>query len=248
MDFSLEVSLRNGHLPSLFSENKDPNLYLESYIETYLREEVQQEGITRNLGVFSRFLETASFSQGSVLNISEVARDCALERRTVSNYFQILEDLLIATRVPVFSKRAKRRLIAHNKFYFVDVGIFKTIRPSGPLDSPEEIAGAALETLVFQELRAINEYYRLEYSLYFWRTNTGVEVDFILYGPRGIIAVEVKHRNRITARETKSLRIFKNDYPEAKCYLFYMGNRKEYYDDIEVISVEAALRNLPSLL
>ncbi len=247
-DFSINRSFEFGHLPSIYSEEKDPKLYLDSYVQTYLREEVLQEGVTRNLGGFSRFLEAASFSQASVLNITDVARECGLERRTVSNYFQIVEDLLIAVRVPVFTKRAKRRLISHSKFYFIDAGIFRTIRPTGPLDRPEEIAGAALETLCFQELCAVIDYYRLEYSLFFWRTSSGSEVDFVLYGPRGIVAIEVKHTDKIFPRDLKHLNLFKSDYPEAKRYLFYMGNHREYYDDIEVIPVAEALTRLSDLL
>jgi predicted AAA+ superfamily ATPase len=106
-DFSLEISLKYGHLPAVYSE-PDPADYLAGYIQTYLREEVQQEGLTRKLQVFARFLEAASFSQGSVLNISEVARDCGAGRKLIEQYFYILEDLLLAHRLPVFTKRAKR--------------------------------------------------------------------------------------------------------------------------------------------
>jgi hypothetical protein len=93
-DFVLEKSWRHGHLPAVFSE-PDPEAYLKSYVQTYMREEVLQEGLTRNIGAFARFLEAASFSQGSVLNIAEVARECAVERKVVEGYFQILEDILL---------------------------------------------------------------------------------------------------------------------------------------------------------
>ncbi len=177
-DFRLEASLETGHLPAIFSE-LDPKEYLKSYVETYLRREVLQEGLTRNLGGFARFLETASFSQGSMLNIMEVSREVGIERKTVENYFTILEDLLLAVRMPVFTKRARRRMAVHSKFYYFDAGVYKALSPCGPLDSPEEIAGAALETLCYQKLRAINEYYSFDYNLYCWRTGTGLEVDFV---------------------------------------------------------------------
>lgn len=147
-DFDIERSLRFGHLPSIPSE-PDPGQFLKAYVQAYLREEVLQEGLTRNLGSFSRFLETASFSQGSALNTSEVAREAGLERMQVESYFTILEDLLLASRLPVFTKRARRRMAAHPKFYYFDVGIFRTLRPMGPLDSPEEAEGPCLETLCF---------------------------------------------------------------------------------------------------
>ncbi|MEM3490262.1 MAG: AAA family ATPase, partial [Nitrososphaerota archaeon] len=99
-DFSLNKSLLNGHLPSVFSE-ENPKKYLESYVKAYLEEEIKEEGLVRNLSFFSRFLEAASFSQGQVLNVSEVAREAGVERKVVSNYFSILEDLLIGVFIPV---------------------------------------------------------------------------------------------------------------------------------------------------
>ena len=117
-----------------------------------------KKGRTRNLATFSRFLESASFSQAAPLNVAEVARDIGVDRKTASAYFDLLEDLLIATRVPVFTKRAKRRMTTHTKFFLFDVGVYRAIRPTGPLDSPEQIDGPALETLVFQELRAALAY------------------------------------------------------------------------------------------
>lgn len=246
-DFNLGHSLRFGQLPSVYRE-EDPKAYLESYVESYLREEVQQEGLTRNLGAFSRFLEAASFSQGSVLSISSVARDCGVERKVVENYFSILEDLLIGCRLPVFTKKAKRRMRAHHKFYFFDVGIYRTLRPSGPLDTPEETEGAAFETLVFQELRAINECLKLDYDLYYWHTANQVEVDFVLYGPRGLKAFEVKRTGRISEGMLRGLRIFQKDYPLAKSYFIYSGTRRFYEKNITILPIQEALLKLPDIL
>ena len=245
--FCLKKSLVWGHLPSIPSE-KNPNLFLKAYVQTYLREEVLQEGLTRNLGSFSRFLETASFSQGSMLNISDIARESGIERMRVTNYFSILEDLLIASFLPVFTRRAKRRMISHPKFYFFDVGIFRTLRPMGPLDSSQEVEGASLETLCFQELSAINDYYNYEYDLYYWRTSNGVEVDFILYGPKGLLAFEIKRSSRISKKNLKGLKLFANDYPEAKLYMLYGGSRQEYVNNISILPVEKALKELPAIL
>ncbi len=245
-DFSLETSLAFGHLPAIYSE-PDPADYLASYVQTYLREEVQQEGLTRNLQVFARFLEAASFAQGSVLNISEVARDCGAGRKLVEQYFYILEDLLLAYRLPVFSKRAKRRMVRHPKFYFFDAGVYRTIRPRGPLDRPEEIDGMAMETLVFQELLAVNDLHRLGYELFYWRTSNGREVDFVLYGERGIIAIEVKRAAKIRRKELRGLKAFARDYPTASLYMFYGGDTRMYLDDITLIPVEEALQQLVQL-
>ncbi|PIP63201.1 ATPase [Candidatus Roizmanbacteria bacterium CG_4_9_14_3_um_filter_33_18] len=246
-DYKFEHSLRYGQLPSVYRE-KDPKKYLESYVKTYLEEEIQQEGLTRNLASFSRFLETASFSQGSVLNVSEIAREAAVERKVVENYFSIIEDLLIGSKIYPFTKRAKRRMIAHPKFYFFDVGVYRTLRPMGPLDVPEEVEGAALETLLFQELKAINDYLELGYRIYYYRTAEKAEVDFILYGEKGIKAFEIKRTKKIKTSMLKGLKTFLKDYPEAKTFFLYWGERRMKEGEIEIIPLKEALSNLKSLL
>lgn len=240
--FKLGYSLQFGNLPCAYTE-ADPKKYLESYVRTYLQEEVQFEGLARNLSAFSRFLEAASFSQGSVLNVSSVARDCAIERKVVENYFSILEDLLIARRIPVFSKRAKRRTAIHPKFYFFDTGVFRTLRPMGPLDSPEEAQGPALETLILQEMIALNDYLDLGYSFYYWRTSDDAEVDLVLYGNSGLLAIEIKRGSRINETMFKGLNLFKKDYPEARCIFVYGGDKRQWFDDIEAIPVTDFLRD-----
>lgn len=246
-DFSMAHALRYGHLPSTFRE-QDPERYLESYVTTYLREEIQQEGLARNLGAFSRFLEVASFSQAQLLNISAVARECAVHRKVAENYFSILEDLLIAVRIPVFTKKARRRMVAHQKFFLFDAGVFRALRPRGPLDAPEDIDGAALETLVFQEVRAMNEYHRLGYTIFFWRTASGQEVDLVLYGPKGIIAIEVKRSARVTDEMLKGLNAFLKEYPTSRAYFLTGGDRDGWEGKIHVMSVETFLRNVVSEL
>jgi predicted AAA+ superfamily ATPase len=246
-DFSLDHSLQYGLLPSVYVES-DPGDYLNSYVHTYLREEIQQEGLTRHLQTFARFLETASFSQGAPLNISEIARECGVNRKMAEEYFRILEDLLLASRLPVFARRAKRRMTAHPKFYLFDAGVFRAIRPKGLLDRPEEIDGAALETLIFQELRAVNENCRMGYELYYWRTSNSQEVDFVLYGEQGIIAIEVKRTSTIRPREMSGLKAFLNDYPMARAYLLYGGPHHLFEKGIELIPLEKAIKNLPDIL
>jgi predicted AAA+ superfamily ATPase len=245
--WQISQSLRYGHLPARFSEH-DPQKYLKDYVQTYIREEVLQESLTRNIGHFSRFLENASFSQGSVINISEIAREAHIERATAENFFSILEDLLIGVHLPVFSRKAKRKLIRHQKFYYFDTGVFRAIRPTGPLDSDAELDGPAMETLVFQELRAMNDYLKTDYQLHFWRTKNGLEVDFILYGPKGLVAIEVKRSSHVHSKNLRGLKEFRKDYPPTKCYLFYGGSTPLYRDDISVLPIEQALQNLERIL
>jgi predicted AAA+ superfamily ATPase len=166
----------------------------------------------------------------------------------VEDYFSIIEDLLIAYRIPVFSRRAKRRLTAHPKFYFFDAGVYRTLRPKGPLDRPEEAEGPALETLFFQELTAINDGLRLKYRIHYWRTTAGKEIDFILYGEKGFHAIEIKRTSRISRETLSSLLSFSADYPSANLFLFYSGKRKLREGRIQIIPAEDALRELPDIL
>ncbi|PIV53355.1 MAG: ATPase [Elusimicrobia bacterium CG_4_10_14_0_8_um_filter_37_32] len=246
-DFDLNHSLKYGSLPSVYVE-KQPKAYLESYVKTYLDEEVRQEGLTRNLSAFSRFLEAASFSQGSVLSVSAIARDCAVERKVVENYFSILEELLIAYKLPVFSKKSKRRLVSHPKFYFFDVGVYRTLRPMGPLDMPEEAEGISLETLFLQEIKAVNESLGLGYSIYYWRTSNNMEVDFVMYGEKGILAFEVKRAGKVSSQMLAGLRSFLRDYPMAKAYFVYGGDKYMREGNIEIIPIKNLLKTLPEVL
>jgi len=246
-DFRLAHSLQYGQLPSVYTQS-DPKRYLEAYVTTYLEEEIRQEGLTRNLAAFTRFLEAASFSQGSVLNIAAVARECAVERKVVEHYFSILEELLVAYRIPVFSKKAKRHLVAHAKFYFFDVGVYRTLRPLGPLDAPQEVDGVALETLFLQELVALNSALNLGYKICYWRTPDGREVDFILYGARGLLAFEITKAARVTSTTLAGLRSFVADYPMAKGYVAYGGTRRMYEKRLEIVPVLEMLKNLRAVL
>lgn len=246
-DFDLAKSLKTGHLPTALLATQSEE-FLKSYVATYLKEEVLQESLTRNIALFARFLETASFSQGETLNYTEIAREIGSSRHTVENFFAVLEDLLISIRLPVFTKRAKRDVVRAPKFYFFDVGVYRAIRPVGVLDSPEEIDGAALETLFLQEVRAINDYYDFGYEFYYWRTRTQQEVDFVLYGKYGLIAIEIKRKKKVSRKDTKGLVAFKNDYPMASCYLLYGGTEKQTLDGVTLLPMSLALTQLDVLL
>ncbi len=245
--FDIRKSLKTGHLPATLSE-ESPESYLKTYIQIYLREEVFQESLVRKISHFSKFLEVASFSQGNLINTTSIAREVGVDRGTIENYFDILEDLLIAYRIPCFSKKAKRKTVMASKFYYFDVGVYRAIRPNGPLDSPDELGGGALETLVLQELIALNEYFQHGYTLYFWRTIDGKEIDFVLYGPKGLITIEIKKSGAIRPEDLKGTLLFQKEYPVAKSFIFYGGKVREYRQGITCIPVEEALQSLNDLL
>ena len=242
-DFSLSTALQCGLLP-LLREEKDPQDILNAYISLYLHEEIQAEGLVRNLEDFSRFLEAITFSHASLINITNIARECEVKRKTVESYLTILEDLLLAYHLPVFTKRAKRELSAHPKFYLFDAGVFYTLRPKGSQDRPEEIEGAALEGLVAQHLRAWSDYSNEKQALYFWRTRSGTEVDFIVDGPKGLWAIEVKNAKQIRPQDTKALETFLQDYPDAQAILLYRGKEKIKRKNVLCLPCEDFLKQL----
>jgi uncharacterized protein len=224
-EFDLHRSLQLGMLPLVLGSSQ-PEETLKSYVSLYLQEEVQAEGLVRNVGNFSRFLEALSLSHGSQINVSNVARECQVGRKTAEGYLEILEDLLLGFRIQPFTKRARRHLTQHPKFYYMDAGVFRSIRPKGPLDAPEEIGGACLEGLVAQHLRAWIAYSNDDCDLYFWRTKAGVEVDFILYGENTFMAVEVKSTRTVFTKDVRPLQSFKEDYPQAHTCLLYGGTER----------------------
>lgn len=242
-DFNMMDALRFGTVP-LVLDAEDKELQIRSYITLYLREEVQSEGLVRNIGSFARFLEAISFSHAALLNVAEVARECEVSRKTVEGYVEILSDLLISYALPVFAKRAKRQLVRHSKFYFFDAGVYRGIRPRGPVDSPSEIDGAALEGLVLQHLRAWNEYSGNRHGLYFWRTKSGSEVDFIVYGENCFVAIEVKNSERVYRSDLRALRAFGEDYPESLRLVVYRGTRRIMLEDVLCIPCDEFLRDL----
>jgi predicted AAA+ superfamily ATPase len=223
--FDITRALTNGLVP-LVALDANAHQRLDAYISLYLQEEVNYEGLTRNIGAFNRFLRFAALSHGSLLNISSLARDCQIERKVVENYITILEDLLIARRIYPFEKRARRKIVHHPKFYLFDSGVFDTLRPKGPLDSPQGIEGAALEGLVEHHLRAWIDYSGSRAQCFYWRTPAGTEVDFVVYGESTFHAIEVKRSTRVRPEDLRALHTFIKDYPEAKGVLVYMGQHR----------------------
>jgi len=241
--FDLSSALDLGLLPVVVSA-RNPERALAAYVGLYLEQEVQAEALVRDVGGFSRFLEAIAFSHGRLLNTSAVARECQVSRSIVEGYLAIVEDLLLAFRLPVFSRRAKRLLTQHPKFYYFDAGVFRSVRPAGPLDTPGEIGGPALEGLVAQHLRAWIAYGNERCRLFYWRTKSGSEVDFVVYGPGTFFAVEVKNARAAYRRDVRALRSFREDYGAVEVCLLYRGRERLLVDDVLCLPVDEFLRGL----
>ncbi|MBN1413009.1 MAG: ATP-binding protein [Spirochaetales bacterium] len=242
-EFDEARSLKFGMLPLVYGAG-DPAAILRGYTGVYLEQEVKAEAAVRNIDSFARFLTVLSFSQAQVLNLSEISRECQVRRSTVDLYLEIVRDLLIADLLPVFTRRAKRTLSVHPKFYFFDCGVYRHLRPSGPLDQPSEIDGAALETLVYQHLRAWIDNGNPEHELSFWRTRNKVEVDFIVYGGNTFLAIEVKNTRKVRSKDLKGLRAFHAEFPQATLLFLYRGELKTMAEQVHVMPVSRFLLHL----
>ena len=241
--FNFEESLRFGLLPLRFS-SQNPLETLSTYVSLYLEEEVKAEGLVRHIEPFTQFLEALSFSHGSMLNMSNIARECSIKRTTAISWLSIVEDLLIAFKIPVFTRRAKRNLVAQSKFYYFDAGVYRALRPRSILDHLNEISGMALEGMVAQHLRAWIDYTTSKHQLFFWRTKAGLEVDFVVFGELGLWAIEVKNSQHIHPGDLRALNHFKEDYPESQTLLIYRGEEKQLIDHILCMPVDEFLRSM----
>jgi uncharacterized protein len=240
--FSLDKALKMGTLPLVW-DNPHPEAVLKSYTALYLKEEVQAGGLVRNVADFARFLEIISFSHASTLNLNNIARESSVSRMTVANYLQIFEDMLLGFTLNVFTRRAQRALTSHPKFYIFDAGVFNSLRPMGPLDRMEEIQGAALEGMIAQHLKAWIDEQEERYDLTFWRTRSGSEVDFVVYGAKGFWGIEVKNSDRISSSDLNGLKAFQREYPEASLIFLYRGHRRLMQDKVLCLPVEEFLHS-----
>lgn len=167
----------------------------------------------RQIGDFARFLEVVSFSHGTVLTIRTGTRETAVHREAIEGYLDVLDNLLVAFWLPVFTKRAMRATAAHPTFYFFDTGVFRAPRLTGPLDRPAELDGVALEGFVAPNVRAWIAYSGPPPDLSHWRTRTGIEVDFVVYGNAHFFALEVKNTERVRPDDLRGLGAFMGEYP-----------------------------------
>ena len=235
--FNLDDALRFGTLPPLLGLNDaEKQDTLKAYTETYLREEVQMEGYVRNLGGFYRFLEMAASASGELLNFSNIARECHLPIRTVQSYYKILEDTFIGFRLQPWLKSERKRLVAHPKFYFFDTGVTNAVnrRLAAPPDS--RLAGRLFEQFIVLELHRYLNYARSETRIFFWRTNTGAEVDLVLERHGELIgAFEIKSATEVSGNDFSGLRAFRNDNPAVPPAVVYRGTQAYRTDGIRVI-------------
>lgn len=212
-NFDLQRALNNGLLPRHYLSD-NPKKLLSAYIGNYLRDEIIAEAKIRNIGAFTKFLEAAAFSNGEMVNYTNIASDCGVSAITIKEYFRILEDTLIGRFVPSYQKNPKRRVIVASKFYFFDIGIANYLLKRGKIEVGSEAFGSAFEHFIYHELYAHSNYSELNYTISYWRTTSQIEVDFILGNNE--VAIEVKGTDNVQSRHLKGLKSFSEEYEVKK--------------------------------
>ncbi len=224
--FNLDEALMFGLLPGIYlNERAFKKSQLITYVDTYLKEEILAEGIVRNLDPFSRFLEVAALYSAQTLNMANISRESATPIKTVQNYFQILEDTLIAYKLLAWDKTIKKQLALAPKFYFFDNGIVNTLmgRLDAVLDPLQK--GHLFEQFIINEFRAHINYKQSMKKIFFWKTKADTEVDLVICGQQKIeVAIEIKYKNKLSSKDYAGLISISEDHPKIKCYMLYLGD------------------------
>jgi len=225
--------LNHGTIPTHYLQLNNTKA-LKAYVQDYLKQEVFDEGLTRNIPAFSRFFDAVGFSHGELINYSNIARECGVDSKTVKEYYHILVDTLLGRMAAPFKKRPGRQIIsAANKFYLFDVGVAGIITKRRIEEQRGELFGRALEHFIFTELAAHSSYKELDYEINFWRTKAGQEVDFVLGG--GETAIEVKGTDRVENHDLRGLNAFIEEYRPRKAILVCNESMERIHGNIRIM-------------
>lgn len=221
----MEEALAYGTLPGIVNEPDTRIEQLEAYVGTYLREEIKEEALTRNVQSFGRFLEIAALMNGQVTNLSNLARDAGVARATVTTYFEVLVDTLLGNWLPAWKPKAKVKEVSHPKFYFFDCGVVRSIQKTLHDKMSDFEKGILFETLVMNELNAHISYNGIGGEFFYWRTPDGIEIDFIWKRGSTVVAIEVKSSARWKDEYNSGFQSFLSSKIRPKaCYGIYLGN------------------------
>ena len=240
-DFDLDRAVNYGMIPSHYLA-KNPDRRLSAYIDVYLKEEIKEESLVRNLSAFQRFLEVAAISNGEIINNKNIAQECGVSSTTVNAYFDILEDTLIGYRIPAYTKVVQRRLVQAPRFYFFDVGVANYLMHRTRLVRGTPEYGHAFEHLVVQELIAYMHYTHQDEKLSYWRTYAGTEVDVIIGDAR--VAIEIKSVEEVLPKHLKGLKAFGEEHPDSRRIIVSQDIFPRRIGDIECIPVMEFFRRL----
>lgn len=234
-NLDIERCMTHGLIPSHYNSDS-PEEELRGYVADYLREEIANEAVVRNLPAFSDFLRVAAITNSELLNYTNVAREVGVSAKVVRSYFQILEDTLLGFRVAPWSRGKNRRLVETEKFYFFDVGVVNYLARRSPRSGSSEF-GKSFEHFILMELLAFQAYRCPELSVTFWRTANRQEVDFILNDKA--VAIEVKASGRTHEADARFLTLLAEDGPIGSRVIVSQDSLpriiKDRYGPIEIL-------------
>ncbi|MBW2683497.1 MAG: ATP-binding protein [Deltaproteobacteria bacterium] len=241
-DLDLLRALNNGLIPSHYLQ-ANYKRSLRGYVQDYLQEEVFHEGLTRNIPAFSRFFEAMGYSHGSLVNYSNIARECGVSSKTVKEYYQILVDTLLGTFVLPFKRKQERQVISKApKFYLFDTGVAGALSKRKIAEEKGEVFGNAFEHFIYLEMLAHSAYHEIDYNINFWRTKSGQEVDFILGD--GEVAVEVKGSAMVDKRALRPMKSFNELYAPKQCIVVCNESEERIHSGIRIMPWRIFLKRL----
>lgn len=240
-DLDIDRAVQNGMIPRHYLV-KDATDRLESYVDLYLREEIQEEALVQNIDDFTRFMEVAAISDGEMLNYENIASDCGVSAKTVKSYFKILYDTLIGYEIPAYTKVIKRKVNQAPKFLYFDVGLANYLMGRNSLKRGTDDFGHAFEHYVTQEIIAYRGYFRRREQISYWHTYTGLEVDVIIGDAD--VAIEIKSSEVVQNRHKTGLKAFKEEYPDARLMLVSLDPVSRIEGGIELVYVVDFLKKL----
>lgn len=248
LDFNVDVGqvLEFGMLPLsiLAEEVEQKEFFLRSYLLTYINEEIRAEGLVRDIGTFSRFLDIASLVAGTQVNVSGLARDAGIGRDTVQGYFSIFEDTLLGSFLQAYRPRAKVKEVQKRKFYWFDPGVLNAAAGAFDQPMPKDWQGVLLEHWIYHELKSYLDYTGTKGSLGFWRTPSGTEVDFIWWYGEQVVGIEVKSGKSFRKEFLKGIKSLNNNLPLRSAYLIYQGDEDLIIDDVRILRPLSFLKKL----
>ncbi len=228
-DLNLDKMLNHGGLPVHYLVS-DPKPLLRAYVNTYLKEEIIDESVTRNIPAFSRFLHVVALTHGQQLNYANIARECGVSTSTVRNYFSILNDTLLGFELEAWKKSKKRRLVETAKYYLFDIGVAHYLSPEIDRVVPgSDVYGRAFEHFLINEIRAFHAYTGRDTPMTYWRTTSGMEVDLILGDMK--VALEFKSGSQFSSRWLKGLRALKQEYVPRRMVIVSQIQKPRWTDD-----------------
>lgn len=240
-NLNLDKALLYGMLPPHYLAD-NPSRLLSGYIDVYLKEEIQEEALVRNLSAFHHFLEVAALSDSEIVNYQNIAADCGVSAKTVKEYFGILEDTLIGYMIPAYTKVVKRKVSQAPKFYYFDVGVYNHLlnRTSLAPGSPEY--GHCFEHFIIQEIKAYLGYNGNRKELTYWRTYSGKEIDAVIGDAE--VGIEIKSAEEIQPRHLSNFKDYHDEYPSSRCILVSRDKLSRRSGDVELLYINDFLKKL----